>query len=578
MLLALTAATSPQASPTPAAPGADTITVTTTTAQAFTGWFGVTPEKLSTVADWPKNVHGPAQHDQWTALEVESSRSDADIDSIDYSTDAAGYQTPHAGDVLQLGFTPTTSTPREIDVTYPGGSTGLDAVAAQLEKQFHIPSTTPLMDGLAAQGTFVVRLTETVGDQVIHTRTLLPWPSAGQTMTQATVVEQFPSSDQAPVARISATRAGAGSAGIGSALQAQIDTYNEQCQQFGGPLCKVNWKDAYDRSMNIAQDIDGSAEFRATAPARPAAGKAMPEADVTRLVSTSEDFLEKSTKTSGVKKALKAINNQKMISWGSLLSNALANSHTWSDKNATNLDKAYAVVGGVPVLGEVIGIASGIDKQDAESIAVNTLSLVGIVAATVCPPLGATVEFVMIGYTAIKLMLSWFTVETIPTPSGSALPDDYVSSAGGVIVRWATTRDERRTVLDPGGTTTNAITAFDTDDARHTLFSNLRADTGAYKLVKMTAYENVHNGRKLADFTCEPDSITPGRVFCGRPTSQVLMGSGSKGVRLELQYKAQPGACYQSGCTTKEQKFTAVTHNAGSANLDDHELTLQVTG
>ncbi len=86
----------------------------------------------------------------------------------------------------------------------------------------------------------------------------------------------------------------------------------------------------------------------------------------------------------------------------------LYNVITTLQKDGKPLDTAKSVGYLIPVVGEMIGIADGVDNNDPETIAVNTIALAGLLVAESLPAVGEVVNVALIVYTVGKVLVEWW--------------------------------------------------------------------------------------------------------------------------------------------------------------------------
>ncbi|WP_372412378.1 hypothetical protein [Streptomyces luteireticuli] len=362
----------------------------------------------------------------------------------------------------------------------------------------------------------------------------------------------------------------------------QIAKYAGACQetkqqdQTVKALCEVDWKQMYDRATNLVKGANGSAEVRQALKKAPKTLQSNEQrwAWAREVVRTSEDYLEK---FSQAKKAFRTIKSSAFTGVGAALSNAISNSDVWGDPSATPTEKAYAVLGSLPVVGEMLGFVKSAQKEDVEGVIVNTLALAGIIATFAFPPAALLIEAIILGYNVVKVFLSFFTQQSGPFDQHSAIKEGFVraNDKEGVGFHWATPQDERAKAT--GSRQLRKHYMIFTSNAPHeALLREIRLGAGALEVDSVVARAGSHDGPQLAKFTCQDKVID----FICSPSNTVPFGKHyslkNRAVYLELTFE-DVGAPCTGPCPTQGQRIVVKTQEYGS-NPVYEETFLTVTG
>jgi len=81
---------------------------------------------------------------------------------------------------------------------------------------------------------------------------------------------------------------------------------------------------------------------------------------------------------------------------------------TYTDENATTIDKIEATASLIPVVGNGLGLERGVEDGDAQAIAVNSIALASILVAQAIPALGELVDTGLIVYCVAKATIVWW--------------------------------------------------------------------------------------------------------------------------------------------------------------------------
>ncbi|WP_156807545.1 AbfB domain-containing protein [Acaricomes phytoseiuli] len=184
--------------------------------------------------------------------------------------------------------------------------------------------------------------------------------------------------------------------------KAELEKFSRQgpFQESGGKLSPVSQKTAQDKSQNIVQAILKDKTFMEST-ARPKNGQEWSRADADKTVQSAIDKLESTYNLTSGK-----VNKAFLVDWVldlHKLGRTLPETHS--------LEAAARATSILPGVGEAIGMADGIRTGDAESIAVNGISLVALLAALTFPPTTAVAAAVgavqagQIAYVAVKYLI-----------------------------------------------------------------------------------------------------------------------------------------------------------------------------
>ncbi|MFH0518513.1 hypothetical protein ACHBTE_15200 [Streptomyces sp. M41] len=140
----------------------------------------------------------------------------------------------------------------------------------------------------------------------------------------------------------------------------------------------VEWDKVRERAKQTVTDVLTDAEHTKSLPQRNSEG--LGQEELTRVV---EQTKAKITARNGAHISAGAAG---VALW------AAGMAQTFSDQNATTLDKVSVTMSVVPGIGQALGIADGVQHRDAETIAVNAISLAALVAAQAIPVVGELVD------------------------------------------------------------------------------------------------------------------------------------------------------------------------------------------
>ncbi len=175
-----------------------------------------------------------------------------------------------------------------------------------------------------------------------------------------------------------------------------------------GVLNSVDWNKVRDEAKQKVRAVLGDKDHVKSLPNR--SEKAMTGAEVKRV---TEAHSAKLTEIGG-------LNESHLATKANIALWATSVAQTFEDENATSLDKAAALTAVVPGLGQAVGIADGIEHKDAETIAINTLALAGLVAAQAVPVVGELVDAVLLADQVVEGIITvykWWTAPPPPAPT-----------------------------------------------------------------------------------------------------------------------------------------------------------------
>jgi len=81
---------------------------------------------------------------------------------------------------------------------------------------------------------------------------------------------------------------------------------------------------------------------------------------------------------------------------------------TYTNTNATPMDKLEATTSLIPVVSNMMGLAEGIESGNAETIAVNTIALASLLVAQAVPAVGELIDVGLFTYITVKAITMWW--------------------------------------------------------------------------------------------------------------------------------------------------------------------------
>jgi hypothetical protein len=215
--------------------------------------------------------------------------------------------------------------------------------------------------------------------------------------------------------------------------------YAERSYYAGGPDCSlvnINWKHVNEKAKKAVRHVlDKNPNLK-----NRSKEKVVDQRTLQELFKTIQPKVREATK---IKSGVGVITDiAGAAAW------AAGMAQTFSNENVTDLDKAIAVTGIVPGLGQILGIINGIGPHHAETVALNSVALAAVTASQSIPLIGKLTDVVSAGYAivqgvvAILELLPWGRPRT-DIPQFNPLTRNHVT------IGWLSQYDQRIIALGP---------------------------------------------------------------------------------------------------------------------------------
>ncbi|MFC5720489.1 hypothetical protein ACFP1Z_09985 [Streptomyces gamaensis] len=347
--------------------------ISTTTQTGLTAYHGYKqPEHLDSILEGLRPVGSAGNNDpNWKGLYL--------AESINH---AAGYSinddATQAGGVVEVTL-PHEVTVAEVTLAQREGEAEETYLARQLtfiKEKLDVKPGEQLMDTLGQRNT-VIKMNDGTGRNEI----IVPWNMAKD--GKATSALKFRAGLKG-VADASVYAAQAESCGTGGTRVRRSASW---CQA-------VDWQQVKEKAKATVKKVTEDKAHMDSLPERSRTGLSRPEA-----VAVAERTHAKVREVSGTHVAAGAFG---VGTW------AYGMARTFSDKNATPLDKAAATTAIVPGVGQALGIADGVQNHDPEAIAVNAVALAALVASQAVPVVGEIVDVALLADAVVETLIDIF--------------------------------------------------------------------------------------------------------------------------------------------------------------------------
>ncbi|PSJ28985.1 hypothetical protein B7P34_09395 [Streptosporangium nondiastaticum] len=381
-MMAAASAELAHAAPTPA-PGGDRITQAAQT--GLEAFHGYKPGHLDSILEGLRPVGSAGNHDpNWKGLYLAETTGHA----AGYSTNEAGTA---AGGVVRVTL-PDEVNVATVHLAHRADETDdafLDRQLKFVKDEFGVPAGKPLMDALGEKNT-VLKIAD---DGTGQSEFIVPWKMAERAKAEKAV--EFRGKNSAMDAAIYA------------AAPANCLAPTGRVKRSADRCLPVDWDKVEEKAKATAKKVAQDAEHVERLPKRSPKGPTWGEAH-----STAELTHAKVREVSGAHVAASAAG---VGTW------VYGMAKTFSDKNATTLDKVAVTGAVVPGLGQALGIADGIQHGDPEAIAVNAVALAALAAAQVVPVVGEVVDAVLLTEQLVEVLVDVFRTATADPPPAPRL-------------------------------------------------------------------------------------------------------------------------------------------------------------
>ncbi|MGK5732515.1 ADP-ribosylating toxin [Streptomyces sp. URMC 124] len=384
-MMAAASAELAHAAPAPG-PGGDRISRAKQT--GLEGFHGYKPGHLDSILEGLRPVGTAGNHDpDWKGLYL-----------AETTGHAAGYSTNEAG--TAAGGVVRVTLPEEVDVAtvhlaHKANETGEEFLKRQLQfvkSEFGVPEDKPLMDALGEKNT-VLKIAD---DGTGQSELIVPWKVAERGKAEKAV--EFRGKNSALDAAIYAAAPANCLAPAGSSGRAKRAA--DRC-------LPVDWDEVEVKAKATAKKVARDAGHVERLPQRKPKGPTWSEAHA-----TAELTHAKVREVSGTHVAATAAG---VGTW------VYGMAKTFSDKDATTLDKVAVTGAVVPGLGQALGIADGIRHGDPEAVAVNAVALAALAAAQVVPVVGEVVDAALLAEQLVEVLVDVFRTATADPPPAPRL-------------------------------------------------------------------------------------------------------------------------------------------------------------
>lgn len=379
-MMAAASAELAHAAPTPA-PGGDRITQARQT--GLEAFHGYKPGHLASILESLRPVGTAGNHDpNWKGLYLAETTGHA----AGYSTDEKA-----AGGVVRV----TLAEEVNIATVHLAQRENENSEAFQkrqlafVKDEFGVPDDKPLIDALGEKNTVL----KIANDGSENSEFIVPWKLAERGTAESVVEFRGKNSLM--------------DAAIYAAAPANCLAPTGRAKRSADRCLPVDWDKAEEKAKATAKKIAQDPEHLEQLPKRSPKGPTWGEAH-----STAELTHAKVRSVSGAHVAASAAG---VGTW------VYGLAKTFSDKDATTLDKAAVTAAVVPGLGQALGIADGIQHGDPEAIAVNAVALAALAAAQVVPVVGEVVDAVLLTEQLVEVLIDVFRTATADPPPAPRL-------------------------------------------------------------------------------------------------------------------------------------------------------------
>ncbi|WRQ83181.1 hypothetical protein I3F59_000085 [Streptomyces sp. MUM 178J] len=352
----------------------------------LTAYHGVKPGHLDKVLAGIKRPEGSAGNDNpnWKAFY----RAETPNHAAEYTIGEDGMS---AGGVVEVTL------PEDVTVATVNMVKGKDETAEKFEgrrlkrikEEFGVNTDDPLMDSLADRN-IVLKLDDGTGRNEL----ILPWKLAerGTARTAYTFKAGPRGVDEAYSLMSAGLNCASGSIRAKRSVSRCAD---------------LDWEKVRSRAKETARQVAQDSEHVSGLPERRAEGLTKSEAHA-----VAERTHAKVSEVSGTRVAATAFG---VGTW------AYGMAQTFTDQNATTLDKVAVTTAIVPGVGNALGIADGIEHHDPEAVAVNAVALAALVAAQAVPVVGELVDTVLLTEQIVETFVNIFQRATAAPPPPPSL-------------------------------------------------------------------------------------------------------------------------------------------------------------
>lgn len=368
----------------------------------LTGFHGVKPKDVDAVLakiKRPDTGLSGSDKDDWKAFYLAETKQHA-----------AGYVNGEdgqtAGAVVRVEL-PVNVTVATVNTTQrPGEDTEAfqERRVKAIKEEFHIPADSRMMDSLAKDN-IVLKMDDGSGRNEL----VAPWELTDR--ARASIVEGL---DFRKFGTKGSTKAGDYAATkpdpVTDVVEGLVDCASgssTRAKRSISPCAELDWERVRKKAKETVREVAKDGTHNAGIPQRRREGLSEAEAGI-----VVERTASKISSLHGIRTAATTAG---VAAW------AYQMGTTFTDKNATTLDKVAATTGIVPGLGNVVGIANGIEHRDPEAVAVNAVALAALAAAQVVPVVGEFVDAVMLADVLVETIVDVYrrSANTPPAPPAS---------------------------------------------------------------------------------------------------------------------------------------------------------------
>ncbi|MEW2581020.1 hypothetical protein [Streptomyces syringium] len=195
---------------------------------------------------------------------------------------------------------------------------------------------------------------------------------------------------------------------------------------FSTSLCGFNVKSLQPKIRQVIEGVLNDPEFQDL---KNRTGGA--QTDKSKIEATYDRLEPKVRALSGIKSTVSpAIRGAGAALWAKGVADA------FTDENVDTLEKAAAITAIVPGLGELVGVANGVDKRDPEGIIINSISMAALLASTAVPLLAPINGALAAGLAAAQGVATALDYLEIGLPEKAPLPVQAARTHKGVTAGW----------------------------------------------------------------------------------------------------------------------------------------------
>lgn len=401
------------------------VTITQTQEGALTAYHGVKYGDVDTVLSGIKRPDGSAGNfdDDWKGFYV----SDVQRGAIGYATVSEEY----INSAMEKGdFRAYEKAGALLKVDFPGPVTVLEvnseAEAFEIKSELGFDTNRPLIDQMGDPAIIQSKWPDSrlvVLKREVETlpgtyEIIIPWSLAESGRPE--VVRRFDNIKNGEDERQA----------FDSMLNCGASTRSLMSVSTGDRICGLNWRKIRESAVDKTKAVTSDKNFVNSLPKR---GESRPASN-----NNIDTIYESSVNHDVLKGGSEVLHKASLLLWAANTAEVL------TDNSSSTLDKATALVGIVPGIGDAFSLADSIENDDAEGIITSSIALAGFTVAQAVPVVGELVDLALLAEAVVSSIVNVVSNYIQSTQRAPVTLPGNISpvTVNGITLKWRSEADQ----------------------------------------------------------------------------------------------------------------------------------------